>query len=428
MSENKRPFLGLNIIVKNEEKVIKRLLDTVTPIIDYYCIIDTGSTDRTKEIAKEVMDAAGIPGEIHDHEWINFCAARTFALEKIEGKCEWAFWIDADEQLIYDPKFQKESLKANFANMDCVSMEVEYGPQTYFRTQFFRPDFQWKWIGAVHEVLVPRETAKAPRGGQIKGLTTLVTPDGASWGDNSRESQRQKYSEHAELLLEYIKGDPDVRWLFYLGQSYRDSFQWKESEEWYAKRAAATGGYWEERYFAQLMVASMKANQQKPAEEILEAYAQCSKFDPNRCEHYMPIVKHHQATGNWPYSYILSKFLYDNYSGKNPFPRSSLFIDKAVYDWQILDLHCIGAYWMGKHAEARSCYNKLRKACNKGLVPEAEVKRIIANQEWYTKKHEQEKMNQIRGAVKPLSTSSTMPDANSKIKVGKPSPALNFRP
>ena len=78
-----------------------------------------------------------------------------------------------------------------------------------------------------------------------------------------------------------------------------------------------------------------------------------------------------------------------------------------------------------------NCYNKLRKACNKGVVPEHEVKRIIANQEWYTKKHEQEKIKQLQQAQVniPLSQSSTMPDTESKItdkiKVGKP---LNFRP
>ena len=44
------PKICLNMIVKNESKVITRLLESVSPIIDTYCICDTGSTDDTKEI------------------------------------------------------------------------------------------------------------------------------------------------------------------------------------------------------------------------------------------------------------------------------------------------------------------------------------------------------------------------------------------
>ena len=78
--------IGLNMIVKNEAKVIKRLLDSVSKLIDWYTIVDTGSEDNTKEIIKETMDAHGIPGEIIDHEWINYCDARNRALEEIKGK------------------------------------------------------------------------------------------------------------------------------------------------------------------------------------------------------------------------------------------------------------------------------------------------------------------------------------------------------
>ena len=384
MSENNLPRIGLNVICKNEEKVIARMLRSVAPLIDYYVIIDTGSTDNTKKIIEETTKELGIPGEIHDHEWVDFCTARNFALEKIQGKAEWGFWIDCDEQLVLHEKFNKDILYSKLKNCDGASTEVEYGPQKYFRSQLFRVDFGWEWRGAVHEVMFPPE-GKTPRGGMIQGLHTLVTPDGNSWGDRSREAQKKKYLEHAELLEEYIKTDKDVRWIFYLAQSYRDAFEWEKAEHWYTERLKHKTGYWEELYWSQMMVSAMKQNQGKPASEILMSYMDCGQYDLNRCEHLIPVIKNYQATKNWQMSYLFSKHCYDNHK-KNPFPKSTLFINNACYDWQILDLHCVNAFYMQKFAEAKSCYNKLLKACNKGLVPEHEVKRIKANQKWYTKK------------------------------------------
>ena len=308
--------------------------------------------------------------------------------------------------LIYNPdfrpRFYNPDLEPRFYNPI-----LEY---PIFRTQFYKIDYPWEWRGAVHEVLLTKKDkdgnplAPPPRGGRVEGITVLVTPDGNSWGDGSRETQQKKYGDHGELLLEYIKTDSDVRWLFYLAQSYRDSFNWPKAEEWYQKRADNAEGYWEERYFSQLMVASMKANQRKPVAEILEAYSQRSKYDQNRCEHFIPITKHHQATGNWPYAYMISKYVFDNYK-KNPFPVSSLFIDKNIYDWIILDIHSLACYWMGRFDEGRKAYNKLRDAINKGLVPETEVKRIKDNSQWFTKAHQQERekaFSDARSNQKPM--------------------------
>ena len=56
------PTLCLNMIVKNESRTIKRLLDSVVPIIDTYCICDTGSTDNTMDIICKYFKDKGITG------------------------------------------------------------------------------------------------------------------------------------------------------------------------------------------------------------------------------------------------------------------------------------------------------------------------------------------------------------------------------
>ena len=71
--------LCLNMIVKNESRIIKRLLESVINIIDSYCISDTGSTDDTIQIIQEYMKAAGKPGEVYSEPFQTFGYKRTHA-------------------------------------------------------------------------------------------------------------------------------------------------------------------------------------------------------------------------------------------------------------------------------------------------------------------------------------------------------------
>lgn len=85
-----KPFVSLCMIVKNEEKVLSRCLDSVKNIIEEIIIVDTGSTDRTKEIALRYTNY------IYDFDWTDsFADARNFAQSKANG--EWILVLDADE-------------------------------------------------------------------------------------------------------------------------------------------------------------------------------------------------------------------------------------------------------------------------------------------------------------------------------------------
>ena len=88
-------LLSLCMIVKDEEKVIQRCLDSVQGLVDEIIIVDTGSTDRTKEIARSFTD------NIYDFQWINdFSAARNKSLNR--ATCKWILLLDADEYIDND--------------------------------------------------------------------------------------------------------------------------------------------------------------------------------------------------------------------------------------------------------------------------------------------------------------------------------------
>lgn len=82
--------INLVMIVKNEERTLERCLKAAKPLVDDIIIADTGSADRTVEIARQ-MGAA-----VYPFTWVNdFSAARNFALEKSDG--DWNLVLDADE-------------------------------------------------------------------------------------------------------------------------------------------------------------------------------------------------------------------------------------------------------------------------------------------------------------------------------------------
>lgn len=146
--------ISLCMIVKNEEEVLRRCLDSVKAICDEIIIVDTGSTDKTKEIAKEYTD------KVIDFKWIDdFSAARNFAFK--QATSDYILWLDADDILKKeDQKKLKKMKKELDDSVDAVSMlyhvafdEFDNPKFSYRRNRLVKRDRNFKWIGPVHEYL-----------------------------------------------------------------------------------------------------------------------------------------------------------------------------------------------------------------------------------------------------------------------------------
>ena len=147
--------ISLCMIVKNEEKNLPRCLDSIKDVVDEIIIVDTGSTDQTKEIA------ARYTHQIYDFKWIdNFAAARNFAFD--QGNMQYCMWLDADDVLEEKEEFLhlKQSLTAQ---TDMVMMKYhtafdeEGNPTfTYYRERIIRNQADYRWEGAIHEAIAPR--------------------------------------------------------------------------------------------------------------------------------------------------------------------------------------------------------------------------------------------------------------------------------
>jgi GT2 family glycosyltransferase len=146
--------ISLCMIVKNEEAVIARCLDSVKDIVDEYVIVDTGSTDATKEILKKYTDK-----EFH-FEWIDdFAAARNYAFD--QATMEYILWLDADDVISDADREKFLELKRTLSHsIDSISMEYhlafdEAGNVTskLRRNRLVKRANHFRWHGAVHEYL-----------------------------------------------------------------------------------------------------------------------------------------------------------------------------------------------------------------------------------------------------------------------------------
>ena len=147
--------VSLCMIVKNEERILARCLDSVADLMDEIIIVDTGSTDRTKEIASKYTD------QIYDFVWIDdFSAARNFAFSK--AHMDYIYSADADEVIDQENRDQFRRLKANLLpEIEIVQMkygnQLQYGTVYNFdeeyRPKLFKRQRTFVWQEPIHETI-----------------------------------------------------------------------------------------------------------------------------------------------------------------------------------------------------------------------------------------------------------------------------------
>lgn len=146
--------ISLCLIVKNEENVLARCLSCVKDIVDEIIVLDTGSSDNTKNIATQNG------AKVYDFVWCdNFAAARNKAFSYATS--DYILWLDADDIITTENIIKLKQLKQNLnKNIDAVSMVYglvydKYGNTSISlkRNRLVKANKNFKWIGHIHEYL-----------------------------------------------------------------------------------------------------------------------------------------------------------------------------------------------------------------------------------------------------------------------------------
>lgn len=379
--------LCLVMIVKDEEDTIRKCLTSVAPYISYWVIVDTGSTDNTKEVIKETMDELGIDGELHERPWVNFEVNRTESLQLAKDKCDYRWIIDAD-----DTFYPENPLENPFAGLDTVpdGYQITYklNALQYYRVQIVKSDQDWCYKGVLHEYL----HLDKPELIQANITGCFVIADISPLKRAS--SLEEKYSNDAKILEEALIKEPNnTRYVFYLAQSYRDSEQLEKSIENYKKRASM--GEWEEEvYYSMYMIAKLKEKLNYPIQEVTEEYSRAWEYRPSRLECAFHVMRKLREQRRY-----LIAFAYGDVAIKTRGTSDILFVEPEIWQWRLLDEYSLASHYIGNPEISVEKTEAIIKAPFFNSLPDFERERLLKNLDFY-KKGAEDKAKAIKAAGK----------------------------
>jgi glycosyltransferase involved in cell wall biosynthesis len=294
-----RPTLSLALIAKDEEKNINRLLDSVEGCFDEIILVDTGSKDKTKEIAQ----SRGC--SVYDFEWVeSFSKARNFAFSKCTK--DYIVWLDLDDVLHNRENFIKWRDHA-MAYSDLWFNTYEYAVDkdrnpiiSFVRERVFRRSINPEWSYDIHEGIIVKQ------GWSTNYITTWSVK-------HLRDDEDIKADRSRNIrIIEKIKqsGKIDARMQFYYGKelyeagrpieallAFDDALKMDGIEHHDKMLSVQYGGYASMAAFDQTKP-EFQAERSKYIDKALEFAHAGFRQDPNRAEFYVMAGDAHVRVGN----------------------------------------------------------------------------------------------------------------------------------
>jgi glycosyltransferase involved in cell wall biosynthesis len=350
--------LSLAMIVKNEETLIGRVLDSAATVCDELIVVDTGSTDATQTIAGERG------ASVHEVAWRDdFATARNASFAWCTG--DWILWLDADD-VLPAPTQQAIGALKDWLNDD---VDAVAGPYHYSiadngtvllnvaRERLIRRESGLRWEGKVHEVI----SMPAGRSVFVPELVIEHRPD----------PQRRALNVDRNVKIlesEIAAGHPRPRTVFYYANELYDHQRWGEAAHWYreyldADRLGGPDQYWALLYLAE----ASRVLGDKDA--LRDAATRAIAVDPSRAEAYVALARLYYEEEQWAKAaplFIAATAATQPTAG---FVRN---VDYLYAPWDFLSV-CLDR--MGRRAEALA-------AAQRALEGNPEADRVRANMRW----------------------------------------------
>jgi tetratricopeptide (TPR) repeat protein len=330
--------VSLAMIVRNEEGTLPRLLESVAGCVDEIVIVDTGSTDRTLEVARRhASTIVSLP-------WPDdFSAARQAAFDLATG--DWVCWLDADD-IVIGAEAIRPMIESAAPDVGGFYWPYVYGRDAggratceFWRERCVRNDGSFRWQGRVHETLWATRPSRLERSSRV--VVEHHSPPQRAEGKSLRNLAL------LERELADSDGRPPSRLLFYLGREHDGLGHVEEALEAFG-RCAETSTWDEERYLTQLHIADLQrraGRHERAVEAALRSLAICPHW-PNA---YFSLAETYYFLGDW------HKVIHWAEVGRAmPEPDSLGIMDPTAYRYRWLIHYTNALYRVGAVDDARA--------------------------------------------------------------------------
>jgi len=340
-------------MIKNEEKIIRRCIDSVRSICDAFCVSDTMSTDNTVNIVKDYiteLEKQNVPGKIYQNPWSDFGSNRTIAYRNTVDFCNqlgwdpentWGLLLDADMKLVITSLFNKQNLSHNGYKIIQENSHMEY-----HNTRFVKLNNSWKCVGVTHEYWDGQDVGTLDK----SHIYINDIGDGGCKDD--------KFERDMRLLVKGIEEEPDnARYHFYLAQTCSDMGKYREAIQLYKKRIKL-GGWDEEVWYSHYTIAKcyLKLNDIHKAELWANrAY----DFRKSRAEPVFLLTNIFRERGQ-----NIKAYHYYKIGKAIPESFDSLFVEKKIYKYMFDYEYTIIQYWVFSNERLeglKHCINYMNK-------------------------------------------------------------------
>ena len=373
-------------MVKNEEKNIQRLFNSLKSWIDGIVLCDTGSTDNTVQLAKTLIEEINLPGRIYQYPWQNFGKSRTKSFQCFkdwvtryttwDAKKVFGLVIDADMVLS-----EEGGLRSALQNLSDqkggAGLQQENGSLIYYNTRLLRASDPWKCTGPTHEYW------ECPG----KGTENFSLPVIKDIGDGGCKAD--KFTRDAQMLEDDLKIDPkNVRSHFYLGQTYMSLGEYEKSISCLRKRIEL-GGWDEEIYMAHLYI----GDNLKTLGKLIEAaheWLKAWQLRNHRTEALIRLVTHYRTQPNMHHIALmyaekliqiqLGETLEGRALWKPSTHQDMLFVCHTDMKYTIWDELGVLAYYAGRHEAGQY---RMDKTCLSSAIDFGQRNRILDLYQWY---------------------------------------------
>ena len=271
-------LINLCIMVKNGGELFEQMLLKNIDVFDRFTILDTGSTDGTVDVIKNLL-VGKKNGELYEEPFINFRESRNRCLELAGTKCKYNLMLDDTYVVEGDLRsFLNEIRGDQFG--DSYSLTIKSYDVEYISNRITKTENKLRYIYTMHEVIQDKDNINV-RVPDNKAFINDMTNDYMQ----NRSDTRKEYD--LKCLYEMLEEYPDEpRNLFYLGQTYKMLENFEKASEYYYKRAFFhIDGFEQEKFDALFEFTRINIYQlNKPWREYEKYYNLCIEWQPTRPE------------------------------------------------------------------------------------------------------------------------------------------------